>query len=46
MSFVNLEEEHDGFALKVRFMSCFLQIAVATGRALVVTPIFSLACAP
>jgi hypothetical protein len=43
---VNLEEEYDGFALEVRFMSYFLQIAVATGRALVVAPIFTSAYAP
>jgi len=43
---VNLEEEFDGFALEVRFMAYFLQIAVATERALVVSHKFTSAYAP
>jgi len=43
---VNLEEEFDGFALEVRFMAYYLQIAVATERALVVSHNFTSAYAP
>lgn len=43
---VNLDEEYDGFALEVCMMAYFLQIAVATQRALVVSHKFTSAYAP